>query len=45
MNRQSWKSNLSIQSIPPQRVEELQTAGIAGIVVIDLDGIWTFIPE
>ena len=41
-NRLSWKGIPSIPSIPPQTQSEsgiAARAGIAGIVVIDLDGI------
>ena len=40
-NRLSWKS---IPSILPQS-EMAGRAGIDKIVVTDLDGLWTFIPE
>ena len=45
-NRYNWKSILFISSISPTSESGIaERARIAGIVVIDLDGLWTFIPE
>ena len=42
-----FRNRLSIPSIPsiPPQSGIPGRAGIAGIVVIDLDGLWAFIPE
>ena len=42
-NRLSWKSIPSIPSIRPRGIAGRTV--IAGIVVIKLDGLWTFIPK